>query len=221
MNDVKPVRRTNLVGQVTDALRRGIQTGRWPVGTRIPTEPELAELTGTGRNTVREAVQGLVHAGLLERRQGSGTYVLATSLVGTALTEYFATARERDTLELRRALDVTAAELAARRRTDDDVARLRRALDERCRAWEGTDTDLLVAADVALHHAIVVASHNSVYVEFYDSLLPAITQTVDARFHATGEGFHDEHNALVEAVIAGDAPAAAAAARALFSELLA
>ena len=74
---------------------------------------QLTELTGTGRNTVREAVQALVHAGMLERRQGSGTYDIAASDVGGTLGKYFADAHERDVLELRQALDVTAAALAA------------------------------------------------------------------------------------------------------------
>ncbi len=82
---MQPVRRSTLITQVTDQLRDEIRSGKWPVGSRIPTEPELSELTGTGRNTVREAVQALVHTGLLERRQGSGTYVLAASEVSGTL----------------------------------------------------------------------------------------------------------------------------------------
>ena len=50
-------KRAGLIEKVIDRLRAEVSAGRWPVGTRIPTEPELAELTGTGRNTVREAVE--------------------------------------------------------------------------------------------------------------------------------------------------------------------
>src|SRR4051812_11560502 len=76
---LRTARRAGLIEQVIDQLREQIVAGTWAIGTRIPTEAELAQLTGTSRNTVREAVQSLVHAGLLERRQGSGTYVLAAS----------------------------------------------------------------------------------------------------------------------------------------------
>ena len=87
---MQPVRRQTLIGQVTEQLREEILSGRWAIGARIPTEPELCELTGTSRNTIREAVQALAHAGMLERRQGSGTYVLSVGGSGSAIADYFA-----------------------------------------------------------------------------------------------------------------------------------
>src|SRR3982751_6481904 len=65
---LRTARRAGLIEQVIDQLREQIVAGTWAIGARIPTEAELAQLTGTSRNTVREAVQSLVHAGLLERR---------------------------------------------------------------------------------------------------------------------------------------------------------
>jgi DNA-binding FadR family transcriptional regulator len=218
---VQPVRRASLISQVTEQLRTEISSGTWPVGSKIPTEPALSEMTGTGRNTVREAVQALVHAGMLERRQGSGTYVVAASDLGGTLGNYFAGAHERDVLELRRALDITAATLAAVRRNDDDIASLTSLLRARAATWEGNDIAAATVADVALHRAIVAASHNTVYLEFYDSLLPIIETTIHQHIDATGEGFHSRHENLVAAVIAGDASAASDAARDLFEGLVA
>jgi DNA-binding LacI/PurR family transcriptional regulator len=62
---------------VAARLRQAISDGRWPVGARLPTEPELARAHGVGLNTVRRAVDLLIEEGLVRRRQGSGTYVLA------------------------------------------------------------------------------------------------------------------------------------------------
>jgi len=56
-------------------LRRRIESGEWGPGRQIPTETELEEESGFSRNTVRGAVQQLVHEGLLEKRQGEGTFV--------------------------------------------------------------------------------------------------------------------------------------------------
>lgn len=218
---MQPVRRSTLIAQVTEQLRDEIRSGRWPVGSRIPIEPALAELTGTGRNTIREAVQALVHSGLLERRQGSGTYVLAHSETTGTLGAYFATAHERDVIELRQSLDVTAAGLAARRRTDDDIRELHALLAARADAWTATDLQAAVRADIALHRGVVAASHNRVYLEFYDSLLPTIEATVRDHVTATGIGYHDEHRDLVDAIVAGDSDRALAAARCFFAELLA
>lgn len=217
---VQPVRRTSLIAQVTEQLRAEIRSGRWPIGSRIPTEPELTELTGTGRNTVREAVQALVHAGMLERRQGSGTYVIAASDLGGTLTKYFADAVERDVLELRQALDVQAARLAALRRDDNDVQTLLRLLDRRSQVWD-TDSTAAVDADVALHRAIVAASHNTVYLEFYDSLLPVIEDVIRSRTTKYGNQYHDEHAELVHAVIDGDADRAARTANCFLGSLIA
>lgn len=220
LSGVQPVRRTSLIAQVTEQLRAEIRSGRWVVGARIPTEPELTELTGTGRNTVREAVQALVHTGMLERRQGSGTYVIANSDVGGTLAKYFADAHERDVLELRQALDTTAARLAARRRDAADIATLRRLLDRRTTMWD-TDSDAAVEADVELHRAIVVASHNAVYLEFYDSLLPIIAQGIRWRTDVSDGSYHAEHAELAQAVIDGDPDRAARAANCFLSGLIA
>lgn len=214
------MRRTSLIAQVTEQLRAEIRSGRWAVGTRIPTEPELTELTGTGRNTVREAVQALVHAGMLERRQGSGTYVISASALGGTLTDYLAHAQQRDVLELRQALDATAARLAAVRRDDTDIAGLRHLLGERNRLWD-KDFDAAVEADVQLHRTIVIASHNEVYLEFYDSLLPVIAAGIRFRSEQAGRAYHDEHAALVEAIIDGDADRAARAANCFLDSLIA
>ena len=93
------IRRTGLIDGAVDTLRERITAGEWPVGTRIPPEPALATLLGVGRNTVREAVQSLVHAGLLARRQGSGTYVLSTSELTVTLGRQIADAHQRDVVQ--------------------------------------------------------------------------------------------------------------------------
>src|SRR3954453_11261548 len=131
---LRTARRAGLIEQVIEQLREQISAGTWAIGGRLPPEPEPAQLTGTSRNTVREAVQSLVHAGLLERRQGSGTYVLAASEFAGAVSRRVALASNRDVLEVRRALEVGAARLAAARRTDDDVARMRSLLARRTTA---------------------------------------------------------------------------------------
>ncbi len=217
---MEQVRRTGLIGQVTELLRGEIRAGRWAVGAKIPTEPELAELTGAGRNTVREAVQALVHAGMLERRQGSGTFVVATSDLGGALSKYFADAHERDVLELRQALDITAAALAARRRTPDDVDNLLRLKQLRRAEWDA-NAPTRIATDIEFHRAIVAASHNEVYLEFYDTLNAVMQQVVRQRVGKGDQAYHDEHEALAQAVVDGDPERAAQKARCFFDEMLA
>ncbi|AKU19167.1 FadR/GntR family transcriptional regulator [Luteipulveratus mongoliensis] len=215
------VRRNSLIEQVTAILRDEIADGRWAVGDRIPTEPELSDMTGAGRNTVREAVQSLVHAGLLERRQGSGTYVLALSEGSAALGQYLSAAQHRDVLELRLALDVSAAELAARRRTDEDVTQLRARLLQRHEARDSGDPTRTAEVDAALHRDVVVASKNAVFLEVYDSVLPTLTAAIADNLASLDARYDEEHEDLVEAIAAEDAARAGQSARCFLRSLLA
>jgi len=199
-------RRTGLIDNAVDTLRERITAGAWPVGTRIPPEPALVDLLGVGRNTVREAVQSLVHAGLLARRQGSGTYVLSSPELAVTMGRQIADARQRDVVEVRRSLEVEAARLAARRRTAADIASLLRLRDERATAYAIGDIDLMVSTDLGLHLAIARASHNPVLVSLYESLVDAISENIRFNFERpipdeVGARGHDE---LVAAISAGE-----------------
>jgi DNA-binding FadR family transcriptional regulator len=198
--------RPGLIDGAVDTLRERIAAGEWPVGTRIPPEPALAELLGVGRNTVREAVQSLVHAGLLARRQGSGTYVLSTSELTVTMGRQIADAHQRDVVEVRRSLEVEAARLAAGRRTATDVAALLQLRDARARAYAVNDLDSMVSTDVELHLAIARTASNPVLLSLYESLLDAISENIRFNFERPTPGEPDDigHDDLVAAIAAGD-----------------
>lgn len=217
---LRAARRTGLIDQVIDQLREQITGGAWAIGSRIPTEAELAGLTGTSRNTVREAVQSLVHAGLLERRQGSGTYVLAANELAGAVSRSVAGAHQVHILEVRRTLEVGAARLAAARRTTDDVVRLRDLLAARNAASRAGDIDGVVENDVALHRAIGQAAHNPVLTDLYENFLGALSESVRLNFGLLGSIDEAEHVALVDAIEAGDAETAASEAACYLDLLL-
>ncbi|ADG73956.1 GntR domain protein [Cellulomonas flavigena DSM 20109] len=212
-------RRTGLIDSAVESLRSRISSGQWPVGTRIPPEPALVELLGVGRNTVREAVQSLVHAGLLERRQGSGTYVLSTSELAVTMGRQIADARQRDVVSVRRALEMEAARLAARARTATDASELLAKRDARARAYEGGDLDTMVATDLELHRSIVRAAGNPVLRSLYDNLIEAIGDNIRFNF-VTDAHAADAHDSLVEAIVAGDPERAAAETSSYLSGLL-
>ncbi len=209
---LRTARRAGLIDQVIEQLHRQITSGTWPIGGRIPTESELAQLTGTSRNTVREAVQSLVHAGLLERRQGSGTYVLAASELAGAVSRQVAGAHRVHVLEVRRALEVGAARLAALRRTDEDVAEHKRLIAARNEASREGNADGVVAYDVLLHRAIVQASRNPVLIELYENFLGALGESVRLNLVTHGQFDVTEHLALIRAIEVGDGEQAASEA---------
>ncbi len=212
-------RRTGLIDSTVQELRARITNGEWPVGSRIPPEPQLVELLGVGRNTVREAVQALVHAGLLERRQGSGTYVLTSSELAATMGRQIADARQRDVVEVRRALEIEAARLAARRRTALDASTLLDRRDERATAYVSGDIDAMVETDLALHRTIVRAAGNPVLLSLYENLIDAIGENIRFNFVTDYHG-QTAHDTLIEAIVAGDSAKAVAETTAYLSALL-
>ncbi|MFF8936470.1 FadR/GntR family transcriptional regulator [Streptomyces paradoxus] len=206
-------RRSALSEQVIAALRAQITSGEWPVGSRIPTESELVEQLGVARNTVREAVRALSHNGLLDIRQGSGTYVVATSELAGVMQRRFAEADPRHIAELRSTLESAAARLAAVRRTEKDLKQLDALLLRREEAWESGDKEAFVAADATFHLAVVSASHNDVMTAMYADLGEVLRDWLreDVGEKLTPET-HMDHGRLLDAIRAGEEDAAAAEA---------
>lgn len=203
-------RRTPLFDQVIGQLRDQITSGRWPVGSRIPTEPELVEQLGVARNTLREAVRALAHNGLLDIRQGSGTYVLATSELAGVMRRRFEGLDPAHVRELRATLETSAAGLAAVRRTEDDLAQLAAAFARREAAWSSGDLDTFVQVDAAFHHTVIAAAHNPALTGLYADLGELLL--VQLREHFMGAELtpdrHVDHAGLVAAIKNGDAVAA-------------
>lgn len=95
--------RVPLHRQLKDALRLRVQAGEWQAGQRVPSETELAQTLGIARGTVRTAITELVHDGLLERRQGDGTYVVERS-IEQKLMGFYSFARDA----ARRGVEITS-----------------------------------------------------------------------------------------------------------------
>jgi len=205
------LRRSPLVDLAVSQLREQVLSGQWPVGGRLPAETELAQRLEVGRSTVREAVRALVHAGLLETRQGSGTYVRSVT-PGAEWEPRLRRAAVLEAYEVREALEVQAARLAATRRTAADVEALQACLAERDRA-RGSDA-AFVEADLAFHRAVVAAAHNPLLAEMFDSFAAVLREALIAIRSDQAVQSPDAdaaHARLAAAIEAGDAAAAAQA----------
>ncbi|WP_290059036.1 FadR/GntR family transcriptional regulator [Amycolatopsis solani] len=215
-------RRAGLVDQVIEQLRTAVTQGEWPIGERIPTEAELVDQLGVGRNTVREAVRALAHTGLLEVRQGDGTYVRATSEVSGAIRRLCGS-ELREVLQVRRTLEVEGARLAAAERTEEEVAELwallsRREAELRDGRWED-----FARTDAEFHCTVVRAGHNRLLTELYRGLTEVITASVAATSSIAPGAEHVPeigHEGLARAIADRDAERAAAEACGFLDELL-
>jgi DNA-binding FadR family transcriptional regulator len=197
-------------------LREQLASGVWPLGERLPAETVLAEQLGVGRSTVREAVRVLVAAGQLETRQGSGTFVRALQ----PTVEWVPRARRAavlDVYEVREALEVQAARLAAERRTADDLDAIDRTLAARETARAAGEVEPFVDADLAFHGAVVAAAHNALLQEMFTSFLDVLREALVSVVEVVvidEVDAADAHADLAAAIRAGDPDAAIAATHA-------
>ena len=120
---LKPAPRHKLAETVAQQLLAQVRSGIYEPGMRMPSERELMASLGVGRSTIREALNGLAVLGVIEIRHGQGAFVIQTDPATPpgALTSSLAKGVTRDLLEARVAVELTIAELAARRRTPTDI----------------------------------------------------------------------------------------------------
>lgn len=210
-----PIQKRSLVDIALEQIRQHIDDGTWPLGQRLPPEPELAETLGISRNTVREAVRVLTFSGVLEVRQGDGTYVRACAdPLDTLLV--LARSSVEQALEARGVIEVEASRLAAERRTDEDILALREALEASAER-HGGELDEYIKHDLIFHQRVVDSAHNPVLSELYRYF----SQVIRAGLERTigdpdrAQPSFELHRELLDAIERRDAAAAAAANRAL------
>jgi GntR family transcriptional repressor for pyruvate dehydrogenase complex len=190
-------------------------------GTRLPSERQLAETLGVGRSVVREALKSLGLLGLVEVRQGDGTYLRrAESELLPRVIEWGLLLGERrtsDLIEARQHLEVLTAGLAARRRTEADLAALTAALDGMRDA--GGDIELFVAQDVAFHLAVAAAAGNTVLCDVLRGIQALLRVWITRVIRAADDSApsYREHLPVYEAIAAQDPDRAAEAMRAHLS----
>jgi DNA-binding FadR family transcriptional regulator len=214
---------SNLAEKVLARLSADIRGGRLGPGDRLPTEAELTSDMGVSRTVVREAVAALRADGLVVTRRGSGAYVADNPTA----SPFRITPPHRgrlsdvlDVMELRLAVEVEAAALAAERANRRQVAAVRaalRAIDRALKQGDGA-----VAEDFAFHRAIAEATGNAQFPRFLEFLgshvIPrqSVRLSVDtpAERKAYLERIQQEHGDIVAGIAGGDADEARKAMRA-------
>ncbi|WP_224752585.1 FadR/GntR family transcriptional regulator [Metabacillus arenae] len=149
-----------------------IENGKFPPGSKLPTELELAELFGVSRMPIREALSVLRAMGLISSQQGGGSYV--EEIIPSSLSQHFHIQKAegesiQHLFEMRKILEPEAAFLAASRRTANELERMREVLK-----W--MEEDFIVKektgreADFEFHRTIIQATHNSVMILMLENL---------------------------------------------------
>lgn len=218
-NNKKPPERV-LPNEIAASISAQIRQGRLRPGDRLPSERELCEQFSVSRSVVREALSQLKSDGLVEAIRGSGAYVLEKDQRQSFRMQDIALG-ERDSLalvmELVETVEVAATRLAALRRTPEDLKLIRRALIGM--EYEIANDRLGDEQDFQFHQAIVEATHNPHFVALSSHLelnarrvIRQARTSTKAQNMSLVEAVQEEHQAIFDAIKAGDPEQAAQAA---------
>ena len=185
LDNYKPLREV-----VFDALRIAITSGALQPGERIM-ENQLAEQLRVSRTPVREAIRKLEQEGFVVMVPRRGTYVADLSI--RDINEVF---------EIRTALEVLAAGLAAERMTEEDLEKLERLLVEIGELIDLEATAKLVEADCRFHDILYSATHNKTLANIINNLREKFTpfRAISYAYPGRAKRSLEEHRRLVEAL---------------------
>lgn len=188
-------------------LRREVEDGSAPVGSKLPSEAALAARYSVSRSVVREALRSLAALGLTETHTGKGTFVVSRRTAeNLVLGQYSA----QDLTDARPHIEVPAAGLAAQRRSEEDLATLEGILAEMSHE---DDPAVLVELDASFHGLIARASGNRVFSSVMADLKDAIAhQSETLNLIAARRRDSDaEHRRILAAIQARESEEAEAA----------
>ena len=206
------IKKEKISDQVYRLLKEKIVSGQWPVGYRIPSEPELSEQLGVSRISVRTALQKLAALGLLDIRVGDGTFVTEASVssyvseIGSLL---FRPKSYMDIAQLRRAIELESGYFAAVHVTPEQLEVLRGYLDQLLAAVRSKNVETYMESDQRFHRYVAEISQNELFVsmfDFFETIWSGfIVQLKDSYFPAMFTMQEENiHELLFEAIRTGD-----------------
>jgi GntR family transcriptional repressor for pyruvate dehydrogenase complex len=201
-----PLPRRRATTDAIAAIQEQIRSGELAPGQRLPSERALSEALGVSRPTVREAVQSLAAMKILDVRHGAGIFVSSLGMDELLSPMRFALELSEPTVsqlfEVRLALEPRAAELAAARATDEQIAGIHECVERFAR--RGTSREELLELDTELHRRIVEAAGNVLLVNLVASLaaLSRRSRELTSKVPGVTKRTRDDHRAIVDAIAA-------------------
>ncbi|NPV72615.1 MAG: FadR family transcriptional regulator [Pelotomaculum sp.] len=206
--NLKPVKTKKVYEEIIEQVKNLIADGTLKPGDRLIPEREMADRLQVGRSAVREAYRALEAMGIIDIRQGEGTFIkeVNTDMLAETLALMLATEKNtmREFLELRKILEVGAAGLAALRCTDEEVIKMAGALAQMEEDIKAGDVGQ--QADWQFHYAIAEATRNSLLVLLMDSIRDTMSRLLKEardelyRTPGTPQRLLKEHYEIFEAV---------------------
>jgi len=220
---IEPVKRSRIYEHIVEQIRALIREGRWAPGDQIPPERELAERFRVSRTSVREALRALEMQGVIDSRQGGGTFVRTAdteALVPPLAAAIMRGRRElAEVLEVRELIEPGIARRAAMQATAEHVAELETLLERQrqCIA-EGRS---FVDEDTAFHYTLARAADNHILLRLHNLILDLLRESRQSYLHVPDRPQTSlrGHEAMLNAVKAHDPEAAYTASLAHITEV--
>ncbi len=201
------IQRTKLCDDVANCIIERIRSQQWTVGTKLPSEPELAQIYDVSRATVRAAVKNLRRLGVLRTQNGSGTYVADSACVVLESKELESVMADPQSVyslvQTRYILEPQLAALAAKNATEAEIEQLFDILDT---MEQNRDRHSLMAYGYQFHQAVAKFSHIEVLYGFFQSAagqLRGLRVLESLTLETFLEGIA-EHRSIAEAIAKGD-----------------
>lgn len=214
------IKRYSLSKQVSDKLEEMIANGEYKVGEKINSESELMAMFSVSRNTLREAIHSLTSVGVLEVKQGDGTYVRSNNRFSANMKIEYDKVDFNDIEETRNALEITIAELAAKRRTNEDLKNIEASLNKRKDLNENANKN--TKFDMEFHLKVAEACHNKILIDLYLSIFDYLESFISEKIIGTNldtSEINDLHEKLFEAIKSSDSEQARICARNIISNI--
>ena len=199
------IQKKSLADMVAEQLKQQIVEGVYTIGDKLPTEPELMKTFKVGRTSIREAVKLLVNMGVVQVRQGSGTFVAEASDDNRgSINMSIADRTELD--EVRKILDIAIVEKAVARRTEKDIERMQSSLEARKANAKNGLLKECIEADLNFHIAIADATYNRILADIYRSASLHLLSEFNRIYDGTNCFINSQssHEKLLRYIIAGD-----------------
>ena len=178
--ELKPIKTRKIYAEIVEQIKQLIKSGDLNPGDKLLSERELSERLGVSRASVREALSALEIMGLIEVKQGEGTFIRQTSIDSIIGPMALILSMENDSLmellEVRKVMEVDAAGLAAERATQEQLDEMRGALEQM--TSDLNEGKLGESADLVFHYAIYKATHNSVLLRLMNTVSDSMQQNI-------------------------------------------
>jgi GntR family transcriptional repressor for pyruvate dehydrogenase complex len=203
--------------ETAERIVQMIRDGNFTPGDKLPSERQLVKEIKVGRTSVREAIGRLEAVGLLEVRQGLGTFVKdpGSRILQTSLAPHVVTDQQKleELFETRGIIEIAAASLAAQRADAYQIAEMRRWVQMIETLVLREDARGIATADVEFHRQIIIATGNNTLAALMDSLVDLLH---DMRYDSSNipellPEIVNGHRAILAAIEAGDSLAASQA----------